>query len=540
MTRTIRRVSQVVFLGLFLFLVLKTAYPLWNRIPSDLLLRLDPLIAGTAMLAARKIIPGMAISLIIVGMTLVLGRIFCGWICPLGTTLDLADRLFYRKRRTRSATKSLGMELDSIPRQAQRDGVQLHPQRLGRGLHSLKYYILAGLAVTALFSMQYVYLLDPISLLHRTVVIGFIAPVQMALRWASNHVYSLSQSSFGPLASSGMWLSDRMAGSDFITNEQMYFGQAFLVLAVFAGIIGLNSISRRYWCRNLCPLGALLGLMAHIPVLKRAVSPKCNDCGRCVHDCKMASILENPRQTRVMECIECFDCVEVCPQDAICFRMRPRPVLDREIRLDLSRRRVLQGMGVGLGLVTVAKIDPGRKLPTVAGSSVKLGSEYLIRPPGSVPESEFVAKCTRCGLCMKACPTNGVQPAMFEAGIEGIWTPILVPKIGACTQECNACGEVCPTDAIEPFKIKDKKDIFIGTAVVHRDRCIAWNAGKQCIVCDEYCSYKAIVWKVVDGWKVPFVDEEKCVGCGLCECACPIQPVAAIRVHSFGDRRGNV
>lgn len=506
MTRNIRRVSQVAFLGLFLFLVLKTAYPLWNGIPSDLLLRLDPLIAGTAMLAARKIIPGMAISLIVVGMTVLLGRVFCGWICPLGTTLDLSDRLFYRKRHRRNPTR----------------------------LFSLKYYTLAGLAVTALFTVQFVYLLDPISLLHRTVVIGFIAPVQMSLRWLADHLYALFGSGFGPLTSSSMWLSDRMAG------EQMYFRQAFLVLAIFVGILGLNSISRRFWCRNLCPLGALLGLIAHIPVLKRAVGTECNDCARCVHDCRMASILENPRQTRVMECIECFDCVEVCPQDAVCFRLRPKPVLDREVRLDLSRRRVLQGMGVGLGLVTVAKIDPGRKLPTVAGSSVKLSSEYLIRPPGSVPESEFVAKCTRCGLCMKACPTNGLQPAMFEAGVEGIWTPALVSRIGACTEMCNACGEICPTDAIEPFKIEDKKSIFIGTAVVHRDGCIAWNAGKQCIVCDEYCSYKAIVWKEVDGAKVPFVNEEKCVGCGLCESACPIQPVAAIRVHSFGDRRGDV
>ena len=512
MTRNIRRVSQVVFLGLFLFLVMKTAYPLWNGIPSDLFLRLDPLIAGTAMLAARRIIPGVAISLIIVGMTILLGRVFCGWICPLGTTLDLSDRLFYRKRH------------------------RMNPTRLS----GLKYYILAGLAVTALFTVQYVYLLDPISLMHRTVVIVFIAPVQMDLRWMADHVYTLSQSHFGPLASSSLWLSDRMARSAFISGEQMYFRQAFLILAIFAGIVGLNSISRRYWCRNLCPLGALLGLIAHIPILKRAVGTECNDCARCVHDCKTGSILENPRQTHVMECVECFDCVDVCPQDAISFRMRPKPVLDREVRLDLSRRRVLQGMGVGLGLAAAAKIDPGRKLPTVAGSSVKLSSEYLIRLPGSVPESEFVAKCTRCGLCMKACPTNGVQPAIFEAGIEGIWTPILVPKIGACTQECNACGEVCPTDAIKPFKIKDKTGIFIGTAVVHRDRCIAWNAGKQCIVCDEYCSYKAIVWKVKDGAKVPFVDEEKCVGCGLCESACPIQPVAAIRVHSFGDRRGNV
>ncbi len=509
MTRTIRRISQIAFLGLFLFLVFKTAYPLRHGIPSDLLMQFDPLVAGSAMLAARAFIPEMALAVIVVVLTVLLGRVFCGWVCPLGTTLDLSDRLFYR-RRPRGTVRLL----------------------------SLKYYILAGLAVSALFTMQFVYLLDPLSLLHRTVIIVFVAPVQMALRWVADHLYVWSGSSFGPLASSSMWLGDRMANSTFISNQQTYFSQAFLILAVFVGIVGLNSISRRFWCRNLCPLGALLGLLAHVPILKRVVGSGCNDCTRCAHDCKMAAIPENPRLTRSTECIECLDCVEVCPRHAISFRLRPRPALHRDTSLDLSRRRVLQGAGVGLGLVTVAKIDPGRKLPSVAGSTIKLSSEYLIRPPGSVPESDFVARCTRCALCMKACPTNGLQPALFDAGIEGIWTPVLVPRIGACAEQCNACGQVCPTDAIKPFRVEEKKEIFIGTAVVERDRCIAWNAGKQCIVCDEYCSYKAIEWKEVDGARVPFVNDEKCVGCGLCESACPIQPVAAIRVHSFGDRRG--
>lgn len=510
MTRTFRRVSQIAFFGLFLYLIAKTAYPLRQGIPPDLLMQLDPLVAGATMLATRTFIHEMAHSLIVVVvMTVLLGRVFCGWICPLGTTLDLSDRLFYR-RRGRTTVRLL----------------------------SLKYYILAGLAVTALFGMQLVYLLDPLSLLHRTVVIVFVAPVQMALRWIEGNLYNWSGSSLGFVSAPSMWLSDRMTVSAFVTNQQIYFNQALPVLAVFVAIIGLNSLSRRFWCRNLCPLGALLGLLAHVPVLKRVVGSGCNDCTRCAHDCKMAAIADNPRLTRATECIECMDCVEVCPRDAVSFRLRPRPALHRDTNLDLPRRRVLQGMGVGLGLVAITKIDPGRKLPSNAGSSVKLSSEFLIRPPGSMPESKFVAACTRCGLCMKACPTNGLQPALLDAGIEGIWTPVLVPRIGACTEECNACGQVCPTDAIKPFRIEDKKEIFIGTAVIERDACIAWNAGKQCIVCDEYCSYKAIEWKEVDGARVPLVNEEKCVGCGLCESACPIQPVAAIRVHSFGDRRG--
>ena len=168
---------------------------------------------------------------------------------------------------------------------------------------------------------------------------------------------------------------------------------------------------------------------------------------------------------------------------------------------------------------------------------VKTSSELLIRPPGALPEDEFVNRCIRCSECMKVCPTGGLQPALTEAGFAGLWTPVLVPKIGECTQNCNLCSQVCSSKAIEPFEIPEKSYIYIGRAVIDRSSCIVWNSDKQCLICDEHCSYHAVHWKSVDGVKRPFVDEHKCVGCGICENACPIQPVAAIRAFSFGDRR---
>jgi len=138
---------------------------------------------------------------------------------------------------------------------------------------------------------------------------------------------------------------------------------------------------------------------------------------------------------------------------------------------------------------------------------------------------------------MKVCPTNGLQPALTEAGIEGLWTPILVPKIGECAQNCNLCSKVCPTQAIQPFEKDEKQHIFIGTAVIDRSQCIVWNGDKACLICEEYCSYLAVHFREVDGVRRPFVNEKKCTGCGKCESACPIQPQAAIRVFSFGDKR---
>ena len=502
MTRKLRRVSQIAFFGFFVYLILKTAYPLTRGLPVDLFARFDPLVAGAAMLAARAYIPEMMLSLIIVGLTLLLGRVFCGWICPMGTTLDASDKVFFRGRKRRNEPRFL----------------------------SLKYYILVGLAVSALFSMQAVYMLDPLSLLTRTVVLVFVAPVQIAIRALAETFYGWSGNG------AFMWLSDRMSSWPSVAGPQLYFRQAFLALAIFVGIVSLNSVSRRFWCRNLCPLGALLGLLSFAPILKRVVG-ECNDCSRCATDCKMAAIPENARLTRTTECIECFNCVNVCNRHAVAFRFGNPKSEIRNPKLEIGRRRVLQASGVGLAVAAMAAIDPGRKSAIVAGSPVRLSSPFLIRPPGSVPEDEFVGRCIRCGACMKVCPTNGLQPAIHEAGLAGFWTSILVPRIGCCTQECNACGEVCPTDAIKPFKIADKPNIFIGLAMIDRSQCIAWNADKKCLVCDEYCSYKAIVWKVQEGAKRPFVDEKKCTGCGICESACPIQPVAAIRVFSLGDKR---
>jgi len=127
-----------------------------------------------------------------------------------------------------------------------------------------------------------------------------------------------------------------------------------------------------------------------------------------------------------------------------------------------------------------------------------------IRPPGALEEKEFLARCLKCGACMKVCPTGGLQPALSEAGLEGLWTPILVPRLGCCEQNCVACGHVCPTGAIGQLKIAEKiglppykEHIRIGTAAFDRSRCLPWAYDVDCIVCEEVCptSPKAVYFK---------------------------------------------
>jgi ferredoxin len=173
----------------------------------------------------------------------------------------------------------------------------------------------------------------------------------------------------------------------------------------------------------------------------------------------------------------------------------------------------------------------------------------LIRPPGAVEETEFLRRCTACGLCMKACVTGGLQPCWTEAGLEGLWTPRLVPQIGYCDFTCTRCGQVCPTGAIEPLSVEEKQQRKIGLAAFDVTRCIPYAYGRECMVCEEHCPIpggKAIYCVDVEvqdsaGQKQtirqPRVDPARCIGCGICEKVCPYKDQPAIRVSSANEAR---
>jgi MauM/NapG family ferredoxin protein len=178
----------------------------------------------------------------------------------------------------------------------------------------------------------------------------------------------------------------------------------------------------------------------------------------------------------------------------------------------------------------------------------------VIRPPGSLPESDFLRRCIKCGECMRVCPTNVIQPALLESGFEGLWTPILVNKIGYCEFNCVLCGHVCPTGAITPLTIEKrlgKPAVKLGTAFYDRGRCLPWAMNTECIVCEEVCPTdpKAIWFEEVeilqrDGTrkrlKLPRVDPNRCVGCGICQNKCPVHDRPAIRVSSIGESRSKI
>lgn len=499
-----RRISQILFLTAFLALFFLTIGQVdWSGggemqvrtgVPADIFLRLDPLAGLTSMLSARSfLLPVFLWALPVLVLTLIFGRAFCGWVCPLGTCIDASDHVLREKRNRRTNRET------SYPR--------------------VKYYLLGGLVITAILGAQLVWLFDPIPLLFRSLTIAVFGPLQ----WLITSISGIPI--LGPLIAG-------FSAPVFPETQSHYrAGAAALLLLglIFAGGV----ISRRFWCRSFCPLGALLGLLSRIPLFRRRTLPACNNCTLCELDCKMDAIGLKGAANNSSECIYCYSCVTGCSRNAAAIGPGRPP---QGLGLELSRRHVLAGLGLGAlwGLSTRS----GMADRPVRDGTANLTSPLLIRPPGAVAERTFRERCIRCGECMKVCPTNGLQPAMLEAGLAGLWTPVLFPRAGECAHKCNLCAGVCPTQAILPFTLEEKEHLFIGRAAIDRSRCVVWESGKDCLVCDEVCSYDAIFWQKEGGIKRPFVDIARCVGCGICENNCPVGgPSAAIRIYSDGDKR---
>jgi MauM/NapG family ferredoxin protein len=188
---------------------------------------------------------------------------------------------------------------------------------------------------------------------------------------------------------------------------------------------------------------------------------------------------------------------------------------------------------VGFSIVSLAALR--------LGSGLSVPNPNLVRPPGA--GADFLMRCIRCGECIKVCPTGVLQPAMFEQGLEGLWTPTLNARLGYCDYGCTACGQVCPTGAIQKLALGDKRKLVIGTAYIDHNRCIPWVDSRDCIVCEEVCPvpHKAIVLEAAEvkdaagqlsTVKRPRVVRSQCIGCGICEYKCPVVGEAAIRIFA--------
>jgi len=516
----IRRAVQLAFLVAFFALVV-LARPRPETDPSPLLksfFLIDPLIALVTWLAAHALPAAALVSLAVVAITLLLGRVFCGWVCPLGTVHDVAGRFFDGWRRNRKRRE--------------------HWSRW----QLAKYYVLIAFLAMAALGGHWIAIFDPLVLLYRTTTVTLLPAVQWAVEDGSTAVYR-ADPGVGPVRLTMVTepVYRFMRDHVFVIPDQAFLG-AGLIVAVFALTLLANGYRRRFWCRYLCPLGALLGLFSWRPLLRRKTDQDvCNQCDLCGMACHGAAAVAAGIEWKPAECLGCLNCTDSCHRDALGFRLampwRREPTTRR---LGLSRRAAIGaavGGAVGLALM---RANPQSRRSTY--------HPRLIRPPGARPERDFLQRCTACGLCMKICPTGGLQPAVTEAGLEGLWTPRLAPQIGYCDYNCTLCGQVCPTQAIEALTVDAKHEIKIGLACFDKSRCIPYAYARDCIVCEEHCPVpdKAIYVVNVevvdhDGNRKtigqPQVDPDRCTGCGICENVCPYKEHPGIRVFSASETR---
>lgn len=447
---TTRRISQIFFFTLFIwFCVVGSFGTKWWQLrgwPINFFLQADPLVAAATLLSTHSIYKGLIWALATVTATMIFGRVFCGWICPFGALHQWIGWLANRNRKIKERIAANRYRKAAV----------------------LKYLLLiaflAGAAIPpAGKTMALTGLLDPIPLFHRSVNL-------VALALADRYFQVLS------------------------VSPRIYEG-AYMIGVVFTVLLFLNLWIPRFFCRFLCPTGAFLGLISRYAVFRigKTQSP-CSDCMICEAACEGGC--HPSGKIRIMECVSCFNCYDGCKDGLIGFGVHESA--GGEIaETDFTRR--------GLFLSAVSGILAVQLFPLgVPGASAQ--NRPLLRPPGSLPEANFMERCIRCGQCMRICPTNIIMPSGLSGGLEHLWTPVLnfSEGGGGCVLTCTACGHVCPTAAIYAMTPEEKIGIngfeakgpvTIGHAVVNRSRCLPWAFSKPCIVCQEVCPVtpKAIV-----------------------------------------------
>jgi polyferredoxin len=531
--RNSRRVSQVFFLFLFLFLLVRTEFrgsfsggaTVRMPYPVEGFLLADPFVALMTFLSSHTVYRALWWSVGMVAITLVFGRIFCGWICPFGTLHHFFAWLFPNPKSGTGGSRRVRANMT-------------HPYQ------NAKYYLLGAFLVAAVCGSAIGGLFDPICICVRAIGLAVLPAINYVTGRGLDQV---SQTNIHLLQQGSDVTRDALVAT-VLQPKQYFFHQTWVIGGLLFAVLLANRWIPRFWCRALCPLGATLGLIARNALFGMEKDhSKCTDCNLCLVDCQGADSPQGGVKWKQDECHMCLNCETACPEDVIKFRFLPNRRSMTLAQDGMDRRKVLVAAATGAAVLPLAR------------ASDTLDSNYydrLIRPPGSVPEREFMERCIRCAECMKVCPNNALHPAFLESGIEGFWTPILIPRIGYCEPSCVLCGQVCPTGAIQKITEDHKlgnparhiEAIKLGTAFYDHGRCLPWSMATPCIVCEEFCptSPKSIWVEEIDvpdrnGHMVhvqrPHVDPQLCIGCGACEKVCPVQDRPAVYVTSVGESR---
>jgi polyferredoxin len=473
-----RKLVQTGFLFLFLFPWLPVIYSRINEkdtpVFTSWLLPFDVLLNIAKALHGDMLWVILGAGIFVLTFSFVFGRAFCGWICPLGTVLDWIRSLAFWQKNIQNRPSARNSRI--------------------------RFLILAGVIAASFVSIQFLGWFDPLIIFNRSMS----AIISNILNFDSFSLRLLP----------------------------------FSISIFFVIIIALEIFRPRFWCRNLCPFGALISLPAHFSLFNRRVTNACTYCGDCRKVCSMNAIGTEPHETRYSDCTFCLDCESACPNQGIQFGFGQLALAkwQRELKQNNpAAKSILKGSYSQFEPFPAAGISRRQALEILAAGTAGLAaapfisktqtSRGLVRPPGALPEEQFTQTCITCQECIRVCPSRAIRPALLEGGFASIGTPVLSPRQGACSfnPSCpQLCAQVCPVGAIRPIPVTEMKT---GLATVDHSACLAWDQGVKCLVCVEACLVDAA--KSINGKII--VDAAKCTGCGRCESGCPVAG-SAIRV----------
>lgn len=457
----------------------------------------------------------VAVVVGVVALTLLLGRIYCSVLCPLGIMQDVVSWLSARRKKKHFRFRH-------------------SPEKKW-----LRYGVFAAFAAAMLIGVNgFVALLAPYSSFGR-MMNNLFSPIYA---FVNNNVFAALAELFDSYA--------------FYRTEPAVFVLSSFVVAsfTFAIIVVLAWRNGRTYCNTICPVGTLLSFFARFSVFRPAINTdKCVSCHKCERSCKSSCIDVKNHKIDYSRCVTCFDCVSACgKQGAISYTFAGKSRAKKNV--DEGRRGFLAATGA---LLSVAVANAQKKTDGGLAAIVEKNvpeRKTKVTPPGSLSAQHLARHCTACQLCISQCPNKVLRPS---SNLSTFMQPEMSFEKGACRPECTRCSEVCPTNAITKITREEKSSIQIGHAVWVKKNCVVLADGVTCGNCAKHCPVGAIqmvpvpanILKDVNSKKstegeteqpqlmIPVVNTEQCIGCGTCENLCPATPYSAIYVEGHEKHR---
>ena len=476
----VRIVISGVILLLFVFLF--TGVEKMSVLLSEILppFQLIPALLRTIIQPEALFIAGL---IFIILVTFIFGRVYCSFLCPLGTIQDL---LIWGSKRIGLKSK----------------------QSFSKPHNGLRYTILALVVAAAVIGfLSPASLLDPYSLTGR-IFTYFLQPLII-------QIYNLGILTLKPF---DIYLYPRQTA--FIPLS------AWVVTAVFVLLILYFCAQHgRLYCNTLCPAGALLGLISRISFFQFTLNKTaCSECSQCETVCKAQCIDVQNAAVDMSRCVGCFNCLQSCSRSTISYQRR-QSCKSTNTWSPGRRGFVVGGITAAAGLLAL-NANIGR-IPGIHAAQ----AAPPVTPPGSLNTTHFTQACTACSLCVSACPTQVLTPTLMDFGIAGLMQPKMNYEKSYCDYECNICSKICPTGAITPLSLDEKKLTQIGEAELLKDICVVYVNHNNCGACGEVCPTHAIRFVDKENILYPEIDKQYCIGCGACQLACPTKP-RSIVVHA--------